>query len=70
MAAKRNQDADPVLTELRQVKALLILFLLKAGADSYEIAQATGIGSSTIRRDFPAEGIAPFGPKVKRVSRT
>lgn len=64
MPGSRKQDADPILVELRQIKALLILLLLKAGSDSFEISEATGIGSSTIRRDFPAEKITPFeGPK-------
>lgn len=66
MPASRKQDADPVLVELRQIKALLILLLLKAGSDSFEISRVTGIGSSTIRRDFPAEKIAAFGTKTRR----
>ena len=50
-----------MVTELRQIKALLILLLLKAGSDSFEIGNATGTGSSTVRRDFPAKKITPFG---------
>ena len=66
MPGKQKQDADPVLAELHQIKALLILLLLKAGSDSFEISEVTGIGSSTIRRDFPAEKIAPFDQSRKR----
>ena len=68
MPGKQKQSADPILVELRQIKALLILLLLKAGSDSFEISKVSGIGSSTIRRDFPAEKIAPFEAKPKRRS--
>lgn len=67
MAPGRRQDADPVLAELRQIKALLILLLIKAGTDSFEVARVTGIGSSTIRRDFLAKQVAPFARSSTRV---
>lgn len=61
MRARNRADEDPVLAELRQIKALWILLLLKVGADSFEIARVTKVGSSTIRRDFSAAKIAAFG---------
>jgi hypothetical protein len=66
VARKSSPDEDRVLAELRQIKALLVLLLLKAGSDSFEIAKVTGLGSSTIRRDFPAEQVRPFGAQGKR----
>jgi hypothetical protein len=41
------------LKELRTIKKLLILFLLKNGATSEEIDKATGMGAGNIRAMFP-----------------
>lgn len=41
------------IDELMQIKKLLILALIRSGASSEEIALATGMGASTIRRMFP-----------------
>jgi len=40
------------LTELRRIKSLLILQLLKNGATSKEIDLATDMGAGNIRRKF------------------
>lgn len=66
MPGKQREEADPLVAELRQIRGLLTLFLLKAGASSQEIATAIGAGASTIRRDFPAGRFAPFGETKKR----
>lgn len=39
--------------ELVQIKRLLILALIRSGASSDEIALATGMGASTVRKMFP-----------------
>jgi len=41
------------LKELRIIKKLLILLLLKSGASSEEIDRATGMGAGNIRAMFP-----------------
>lgn len=64
MPAKRDQP-DPVLDELRRIRGLLTLLLLKAGASSDEVALATGAGASTVRRDFPSAKFDAFGGMKK-----
>lgn len=49
---KRGRKKDE-LVELRSIRNLLILLLLKIGATSREIDFATGMGASNIRRMFP-----------------
>ena len=44
---------DDQLKELRAIKKLLILLLLKTGATSEEIDKATGMGAGNIRAMFP-----------------
>jgi hypothetical protein len=56
-------ERDPVLVELQQIKGLLMLLLLKAGASSDEIALATGMGASTVRKSFPAQRFEEFQPR-------
>ncbi len=46
-----NTDKD--LKELKQIKNLLILLLLKSGATSEEVNLATGMGAGNIRGLFP-----------------
>jgi hypothetical protein len=41
--------------ELRQVRNLLILIALKAGATSDEVHYATGMGAANIRSMFPVK---------------
>jgi len=41
--------------ELRQIRNLLILVALKAGATSDEVHLATGMGAANIRRIFPVK---------------
>jgi hypothetical protein len=49
---KRGRKRDE-LVELRSIRNLLILQLLKSGATSEEIDMATKMGSSNIRGMFP-----------------
>ena len=49
---KRGRKRDELM-ELRSIRNLLILQLLKSGATSEEIDLATGMGASNIRRMFP-----------------
>jgi len=49
---KRGRKRDELL-ELRSIRNLLILQLLKSGATSEEIDLATGMGAGNIRGMFP-----------------
>jgi hypothetical protein len=62
---EKEAERDPVAVELEQIKNLLVLLLLKAGTSSDEIALATGMGASTVRKAFPARGFGPFGAKPR-----
>jgi hypothetical protein len=44
---------EPTLKELRSIKKLLVLLLIKSGANSEEIGRALGADSSTVRKMFP-----------------
>lgn len=52
---RKNKELDKALKELRQIKNLLILSLLKAGANSEEVDFATGMGAANIRGMFPVK---------------
>jgi len=52
---RKNKDTDRALRELKQIKNLLILSLLKAGATSDEVNLATGMGAANIRAMFPVK---------------
>lgn len=69
MPKPKETIGDPVAAELEQIKKLLILLLLKAGANSDEIALATGIGASTVRKAFPAQRFGPFGIERARATK-
>lgn len=49
---KRGRKRDELM-ELRSIRNLLILQLLKNGATSEEVDLATGMGASNVRRMFP-----------------
>jgi DNA-binding CsgD family transcriptional regulator len=46
-------DEAPTLKELKSIKKLLILLLIKSGATSEEIGLALGVDSSRVRQMFP-----------------
>jgi len=52
---RKNKDTDRALKELKQIKNLLIVSLLKAGATSDEVNLATGMGAANIRAMFPVK---------------
>jgi len=53
MSEDRRRRKRDELTELKAIRNLLILLLLKNGATSSEIDMATGMGASNIRAMFP-----------------
>ncbi|MDO8703506.1 MAG: hypothetical protein Q7J84_01030 [Sulfuricaulis sp.] len=58
MASKakgNSSDMDKVLKELRNIKNLLMLSALRAGATSDEVNYATGMGAANIRAMFPVK---------------
>jgi len=63
MAEKKKAKApeDPMVKELRHVKNLLMLLLLKLGTTSEELDIAVGMGASNIRNAFPIR-------KIKKLS--
>lgn len=52
-----EQDANPLLQEMQDVKMLLILQLLKAGVKQGQIARMLKISEATISRMLP-KGLA------------
>lgn len=54
-AKGNNSDVDKVLKELRNIKNLLMLSALRAGATSDEVNYATGMGAANIRAMFPVK---------------
>lgn len=54
-AKGNSSDMDKVLKELRNIKNLLMLSALRAGATSDEVNYATGMGAANIRAMFPVK---------------
>jgi len=52
---KSNADMDKLLKELKNIKNLMMLSALKAGATSDEVNYATGMGAANIRAMFPVK---------------
>jgi DNA-binding NarL/FixJ family response regulator len=56
-----ENDWDTASTaELRDIKALLVLLLLKSGASQTEIASALGITQATVSRQFKFGSVKPL----------
>lgn len=55
--AKRLKSADPVVTELVEVKKLLILDLLSRGVKQSQVAKMLGVDQGNISREYPMRGI-------------
>jgi hypothetical protein len=53
MTEERHRRKRDELKELKSIRNLLMLQLLKMGASSEEIDLAVGIGSANVRRLFP-----------------
>ena len=49
----KNTNASEELKELKSIKNLIILLLLKSGATSDEINKAVDMGAGNVRRLFP-----------------
>jgi hypothetical protein len=52
---KKETDSNKIEKDLRQIRNLLILVALKAGASSDEVDYATGMGAANIRSMFPVK---------------
>lgn len=50
---EKNVPEDPVVHELRELKKLMVLMLMRDGANQREIATALGVNQSSISRMFP-----------------
>jgi IS30 family transposase len=58
-----NQDdapTGPASGELRDIKALLVLLLMKSGASQTEIAKALGTTQATVSRQFRLGTVKPL----------
>jgi transcriptional regulator len=60
MKRKTKTIQDPTLRELDQIKRLLILMLMKAGASQREIAKALGIDRGNFSRMYPTGRVKRF----------
>ena len=58
---QNNRDCDPTLKELENIKRLLILMLLKAGASQGEVARALQMDQGNFSRLFPSRKVKRFG---------
>jgi DNA-directed RNA polymerase specialized sigma subunit len=57
--------SDPMTAELDQIKRLLLLLVMKAGASQFEVAKALGCSQSTISEKYGFGAVEPI--KVRRV---
>jgi DNA-binding NarL/FixJ family response regulator len=60
---KKDQLDDPshaLVAELKDIKKLLVLLLLKGGATQTEIAKALGRAQETVSKQFRLGGAKPF----------
>ena len=48
---------DPILTELKQIRRLLILQLVNSGVEAQHIAKVLGISKSRLSRIVPARSV-------------
>lgn len=58
MARAKSND-DPLLGELATIKRLLVLALIRSGANQTEIAGALGVDRSQVSRMFPGGAAKP-----------
>ena len=55
---------ESVAEELRAIKGLLVLLLMKSGATQSEIAKALGSSQGTVSKQFRMRGVSPIAAKV------
>jgi hypothetical protein len=60
-----HNDDDPVLRELRALKRLFAVFLMKAGSSHAEIAIALQIDRADVSRLLPARKFKPFTQRAQ-----
>ena len=57
---ENDSREDDLAGELRDIKRLLVLLLLKAGATQTELAKALNIGQATISRQYGMGRVKSF----------
>ena len=55
---------DQTAAELRDIKALFVLLLLKSGASQTEIAKALGTTQATVSRQFRVGNVRPLSAQT------
>jgi hypothetical protein len=66
MSKKKDQEDDPqkvVIDELKNIKGLLVLLLLKGGATQGEIAKALNSSQPTVSRLYPFGEVEPISTR-------
>lgn len=70
---KRNaKAADPIASDLADIKRLLVFALLRNGASQGEVASALGVKQSTVSRMFPGglrDAVTKGGKKPRNTKR-
>jgi hypothetical protein len=56
MARRGDVDETAIVKELRRIRDLLIVLLLKSGATSEQVDHAAKMGAANIRARFPVSG--------------
>ena len=56
----RKTDSDPIVTEVEDLKRLMILMLVKMGTPQGEIALALGVDQSSVSRIVPTRKAKKF----------
>lgn len=58
--ANNNQESLSPSAELRDIRALLVLLLMKSGASQAEIGRALGVNQATVSRQFGIGTVKPL----------
>jgi DNA-binding NarL/FixJ family response regulator len=61
---QKNDSQTTAVAELGDIKALLVLLLMKSGASQTEIAGALGINQATVSRQFKFGTVKPLSAKT------
>jgi len=62
---ENDSREDDLAGELRDIKRLLVLLLLKAGATQTELAKALNIGQATISRQYSMGKVKDLAVELK-----
>jgi transcriptional regulator len=60
MSKANRLQVDPLQKELERIRMLLVLLLVKAGAEQHEIASALGTDQANVSRMLPSRRIKRF----------